>query len=301
LPVQNQKIDLALLREKGVELQIKREDTLHPLISGNKYRKLKYNLIQARIQGKDSLLSFGGAYSNHIAALACAGKEAGLKTIGVIRGEELKDRWRENPTLALAHAQGMRFHFVSREAYRQKASAAFLKGLGERFGNFLLLPEGGSNALGVKGCEEILGAGDAHFDRICCAVGTGATLAGLINTIGPRQRVLGFPALKGDFLDRDIRTFAQNDRWELVPGFQFGGYAKVDRELVAFINRFKKETGIPLDPVYTGKMLFGIFVLVEQGILPWGSRILAIHTGGLQGIKGMNEILKKKNLPLLDL
>lgn len=267
MPVQNQKIDLSLFRDKGVVLHIKREDTLHPLISGNKYRKLKYNLIQAKELGKDTLLSFGGAFSNHLAALAYAGREAGLKTLGVIRGEELEGRWMENPTLALAHAQGMRFHFVSRKAYRQKESSAFLENLRERFGDFLHLPEGGSNALGVKGCEEILEAGDAHFDIVCCAVGTGATLAGLINTIGPGQRVWGFPALKGDFLDGDIRTFAQNDRWELQPGFHFGGYGKVDRELVAFINRFKKETGIPLDPIYTGKMLFGIFVLVEQGIL----------------------------------
>lgn len=301
MPVPNQKIDLPLFREKGVELHIKREDLLHPLISGNKYRKLKYNLVEAGKAGKDCLLSFGGAYSNHIAALACAGKEMGFRTVGVIRGEELQDRWRENPTLALAHSQGMHLHFVSRVAYRQKASTAFLEGLKERYGDFMYLPEGGSNALGVKGCEEILGRGDAHFDTICCAVGTGATLAGLANTTGMHQRVWGFPALKGDFLDRDIRTFAQNERWELVSGFHFGGYGKVDRELVGFINRFKTETGVPLDPVYTGKMLFGIFVLVEREALPRGSKILAIHTGGLQGLMGMNRRLEQKNLPLLDL
>lgn len=299
--VQNQKIDLPFFRERGVTLYIKREDVLHPLISGNKYRKLKYNLVEARESGKDTLLTFGGAYSNHIAAVACAGKEAGLGTLGVIRGEELERKWQENPTLALAHTHGMRFHFVSREAYRQKDSADFLDGLQRLFGDYHFLPEGGSNAMGVKGCEEILGNRDADFDYICCAVGTGATLAGLANSSGPGQQVLGFKALKGDFLERDIRTFARNRRWKLVNDFHFGGYAKVDRILVDFINGFKRETGIALDPVYTGKMLFGIFALVEQGTLPEGSRVLAIHTGGLQGIKGMNTLLKRKNLPLLDL
>ncbi|WP_108246968.1 1-aminocyclopropane-1-carboxylate deaminase/D-cysteine desulfhydrase [Muricauda brasiliensis] len=291
---------MPLLREKGIDLYLKREDTIHPHISGNKYRKLKYNLREAKKQGKDTLLTFGGAYSNHIAATAYAGHKQGLKTIGVIRGEELKGKWQDNPTLNLAHEHGMQFHFVSRSDYRLKNEAASFERLTDTFGDVYMLPEGGTNALAVKGCSEILTEEDKKFDYICCAAGTGGTLAGLINAAQPHQTVLGFPALKGDFLIEEIRTFVHNDRWRPVTDYHFGGYAKVDQQLIDFINLFKSKTGIPLDPIYTGKMLFGIFDLVKKGVYPPETRILAIHTGGLQGIKGMNQILKKKNLPLLD-
>lgn len=298
--IHNQHIDIPLLREKGVILNIKREDTIHPLISGNKYRKLKYNLLEAKKRGKDTLLTFGGAFSNHIAATAYAGHEQGLKTIGVIRGEELENKWQDNPTLKLAHEHGMQFHFVSRSHYRLKSEASFIQDLKERFGDFYLLPEGGTNALAVKGCAEILTQNDTKFDYICSAAGTGGTVAGLINASQPHQTVLGFPALKGNFLIDEIRTFAHSDRWRLVTDYHFGGYAKVNQQLIAFINLFKRETGISLDPIYTGKMLFGIFDLVKRDVFPPETQILAIHTGGLQGIKGMNQILKKKNLPLLE-
>lgn len=296
----NQHIDITLLQEKGITLYLKREDTIHPFVSGNKYRKLKYNLLEAKKQGKDTLLTFGGAFSNHIAATAYAGQEQGLKTIGVIRGEELEDKWQNNPTLNMAHEHGMQFHFVSRSDYRLKNEPSFLKNLKSQFGDFYLLPEGGTNELAVKGCTEILTEADATFDYICSAVGTGGTVAGLINASRPHQTVLGFPALKGNFLIEEIRTFAQNQRWQLVTDYHFGGYAKVDQQLIDFINLFKNETGIPLDPIYTGKMLFGIFELVKRDVFSPGSQILAIHTGGLQGIQGMNLILKEKNLPLLD-
>ena len=301
LIIPNQHIDMPLLREKGIHLYIRREDTIHPLISGNKYRKLKYNLLEAKKQGKDTLLTFGGAFSNHIAATACAGHEQGIKTIGVIRGEELQDNWQDNPTLTLAHEHGMQFHFVSRADYRLKSEPLFIQNLKDRFGDVYVLPEGGTNDLAVKGCMEILTEEDTIFDYICCAVGTGGTVAGLINAARPHQTVLGFPALKGDFLIEEIRTFVHNDRWKLVTDYHFGGYAKVDRPLIDFINLFKSKTGIPLDPIYTGKMLFGIFDLVKQDVFPKGTRILAIHTGGLQGILGMNLVLEKKNLPLLEL
>ncbi|WP_127137515.1 1-aminocyclopropane-1-carboxylate deaminase/D-cysteine desulfhydrase [Flagellimonas oceanensis] len=299
--IPNQHIDLPLLREKGIQLYLKREDTIHPFISGNKYRKLKYNLLEAKKQGKDTLLTFGGAFSNHIAATAYAGREQGLQTIGVIRGEELVHKWQSNPTLKLAHEHGMRFHFVSRSDYRLKNKPSFLQNLKERFGEVYLLPEGGTNALAVKGCSEILTEEDATFDYICSAAGTGGTAAGLIHASLPHQTVLAFPALKGNFLLDEIRTFVQHERWQLITDYHFGGYAKVDQQLIAFINLFKHETGIPLDPIYTGKMLFGIFDLVKRGVFAPGTQILAIHTGGLQGIEGMNRILKKKNLPLLEI
>ena len=301
MTIPNQHIVLPLLREKGVELFVKREDTIHPLISGNKYRKLKYNLLEAKAQGQHTLLTFGGAYSNHIAATAYAGHKHGFRTIGVIRGEELETQWQDNPTLRLAHEHGMQFHFVSRSDYRHKNEPAFLETLKKQFGNVYLLPEGGTNELAVKGCMEILTEEDANFDYVCSSVGTGGTLAGLINASQPHQSVLGFPALKGDFLTEEIRTFAQNNRWRLVTDYHFGGYAKVEQQLIVFINRFKQQTRIPLDPIYTGKMLFGIFDLIKKDFFPSGSQILAIHTGGLQGIPGMNAILKKKKLPLLDI
>lgn len=299
--IPNQKVHLPLLEEKDVTLYIKREDTIHPFISGNKYRKLKYNVLEAKKQEHTILLTFGGAFSNHIAATAFAGKEAGLKTVGVIRGEELKDNWQENPTLKLAKEHKMEFYFVSRSDYRTKNTSDFYERLKTLFGNFYLLPEGGTNTLAVKGCEEILTKSDSEFDFVCSCVGTGGTIAGLINSAKSHQTVLGFPALKGDFLKQDILKFARNKNWELVPAYHFGGYAKVDEHLIDFINIFKKETQIPLDPIYTGKMLFGILDKVKRGFFKPGTRILAIHSGGLQGIKGMNLVLKKKNLPLLDI
>ncbi|MEP3230763.1 MAG: pyridoxal-phosphate dependent enzyme [Flavobacteriaceae bacterium] len=292
---------MRLLEEMDITLHIKREDTIHPHISGNKYRKLKYNLIEANKLGKTGLLTFGGAFSNHIAATAYAGKQAGLKTVGIIRGDELINSWAQNPTLKLAAEHGMQFHFVSRSEYKEKDNPIFHKKMSDLFGDFYPLPEGGTNALAVKGCEEILTKTDAQFDFVCSAVGTGGTVAGLINSAKSHQTVLGFPALKGDFLKQDILKFARNEHWELVPDYHFGGYAKIDENLIEFINTFKRETQIPLDPIYTGKMLFGILEKVKQGFFKPGTRILAIHSGGLQGIKGMNLVLKKKKLPLLDI
>lgn len=295
----NQKVSLPLLKQKQVSLFIKREDLLHPLISGNKFRKLKYNLIEAKKQGFDTILTFGGAYSNHIAATAYAGKLNGFKTIGVIRGEELSDNWKSNPTLLLASEHGMRFKFISRDEYRDKENPSFLKKMQSEFGSCYFLPEGGTNALAVKGCLEILTPGDADYGVICCAVGTGGTLAGIINSSLENQRVLGFPAVKGDFLNEDIRKFVPKDNWNLISKYHFGGYAKVTSELINFVNDFKRETLIPLDPIYTGKMIFGILDLVRQDYFLPKTKILAVHTGGLQGIAGMNILLKKKNLPLL--
>ncbi|RED47914.1 1-aminocyclopropane-1-carboxylate deaminase/D-cysteine desulfhydrase [Seonamhaeicola aphaedonensis] len=283
----------------GVELYVKREDKIHLFVSGNKYRKLKYNLLEAKNKGHDTLLTFGGAFSNHIAAVAYAGKMYGFKTIGIIRGEELKSNLHKNKTLSFANSNGMQFEFVTRELYRNKTSDDFKKHLSEFFGDFYLIPEGGTNHLAVKGCEEILTQADKEFDYVCSAVGTGGTISGLINCSKPSQQVLGFPALKGDFLKEDISKFVTKTNWDLITNYHFGGYAKINQELVAFINKFKTDNAIPLDPVYTGKMLFGIFDLIKKGFFKRGTKILAIHTGGLQGIEGMNLVLKKKGLPII--
>jgi len=301
---ENQKVELTVLEEYGISLYLKREDQIHPLISGNKYRKLKYNLKKAKEDNHRTLLTFGGAYSNHISAVAYAGKKFGFQTIGVIRGEELKDKFSEilktNPTLNLAAEHGMKFEFVSRYNYRLKDTSNFLKELREKFEEFYLIPEGGTNDLAIKGCEEILQPGDEIFDIICLSVGTGGTISGIINSTDKDQFVFGFPALKGDFLEEEIKKLIRpSSNWKLIKDYHFGGYAKVNEELVNFINNFKFETSIALDPIYTGKMMFGIIDLVKRGRFARGTKILAIHTGGLQGIKGMNIMLKHKKLPII--
>lgn len=280
-------------------LAVRREDLIHPVVSGNKFRKLKYNLIEAARQHHTHLLTFGGAFSNHIAAVAASGKMNGFATIGIIRGEELRDDIQSNPTLSFAAGCGMKLEFVSRETYRKKTDPDYIAALQQQFGAFYLLPEGGTNALAVQGCEEILTQADADFDYICCAAGTGGTAAGLINTSHEAQQVLVFPSLKGDFLGDEIRKFTAKRNWRVIPDYHFGGYGKVTPGLVSFINRFNLENGVPLDPVYTGKMLFGVMDMIRSGSFPAGSKILAIHTGGLQGIEGMNNKLKRNKQPLI--
>lgn len=293
----NQAIPINL--PKGISLVIKREDLIHPFVSGNKFRKLKYNLLQAKAENQSTLLTFGGAYSNHIAAVAYAGKENGFQTIGIIRGDELGDKIESNPTLKFAQECGMQFEFVSRETYRLKTEATFLEQLQQQYGAFYLIPEGGTNTFAIQGCEEILTPEDASFDYVACAIGTGGTISGLINSVLPHQKVLGFPALKGNFLQDEIRNFVRQDNWELITDYHFGGYGKVTNDLIDWINQFYEQTQIPLDPVYTGKMVFGIVDLITKNYFPENAKILLIHTGGLQGIQGMNLKLKNKGLPIL--
>ena len=279
----NQQIDFENLYK--IELYIKREDVLHDEISGNKFRKLKYNLEEAKRLGHTKLLTFGGAYSNHIAAVAAAGRDFGFETIGIIRGEELAEKYLENLTLKKASENGMQFYFVTRTQYRDKTNPDFLAELNQQFGNLYLIPEGGTNELAVKGCEEILTEEDKMFDFICCAVGTGGTISGIINSLKPHQKALGFPALKGDFLFDEIQKYAKNDQWDLITDYHVGGYAKVNDELKSFIFSFTDKHSIPLEPIYTGKMLFGITELINKGYFPKNSKILAVHTGGLQGFQ----------------
>ena len=298
MEVKNQKINL---NNSSVELYIKREDLIHPFISGNKYRKLKYNLLFAKQNNYKKLITFGGAYSNHIAATAFAGKEYGFETIGIIRGDELISKIDENPTLKFAQECGMIFEFVTREQFRLKETALFLKELNQKYNNPYVIPEGGTNELAIKGCSEILTDEDTVFDFICCSVGTGGTISGIINSAFPHQNVLAFPSLKGDFIQKDISKFAKNNNWKVISDFHFGGYGKVSNELISFINQFYNDYKIPLDPIYTGKMVFGVMELIKQNYFPKNSKILMIHTGGLQGISGMNLKLKSKNLPQINI
>jgi 1-aminocyclopropane-1-carboxylate deaminase len=294
--IKTQKIKI---NNSNVELYIKREDLIHPLISGNKYRKLKYNLIEAKNENHSTLLTFGGAFSNHILAVASAGFENNFKTIGVIRGEELFDKIEQNPTLKKAKELGMQFKFVSREDFRNKNNKDFLEGLKAQFGELYLLPEGGTNQLAIKGCEEILTKEDKMFTHVCCSIGTGGTISGIINSSFSGQQIVGFPSLKGDFISNEISNFVQKSNWNIISDYHFGGYGKITDELIRFINDFNSKSNIPLDPIYTGKMMFGIYDLIKNEYFPKGSKILAIHTGGLQGIKGMNELLKKQNKEII--
>jgi 1-aminocyclopropane-1-carboxylate deaminase len=290
IPIQEVKLDF----ETDVQLFIKREDLIHPFVSGNKFRKLKYNLSEAKSQEQETLLTFGGAFSNHIAAVAAAGRLHGFHTIGIIRGEELESKIDSNPTLRFAVENGMQLVFITRTTYREKTSETVITQLKEKFGRFYTIPEGGTNDLAVKGCAEIITETETDFDIVCCAVGTGGTIAGLSHGVHSHQQVLGFPALKGDFLQKEIAKYTHKNNWQLITEYHFGGYGKVSDELIAFINYFKQQTNIPLDPIYTGKMLFGIIDLIKNGHFAKQKRILAIHTGGLQGIEGMNQKLQRK-------
>ncbi|NMH26718.1 1-aminocyclopropane-1-carboxylate deaminase/D-cysteine desulfhydrase [Flavobacterium silvaticum] len=281
----NQKI---LLPNCSADVWLKREDLIDPEIPGNKFRKLKYNIDFAIANGFDTLLTFGGAFSNHIDAVAYAGKRFGLKTIGIIRGDELASK-PLNPTLSRAVRNGMRLHFINREEYRKKNEESFINHLNTSFGKFYLIPEGGTNELAVRGCEEILTDADFEFDYICCAVGTGGTLAGLSRSLGERQKLLGFSSLKGDFLKSEVEQWTMRSNFDIITDFHFGGYAKVDSVLVAFIKHFEAQNKVTIDPVYTGKMLFGIDKMSESGFFKSSDRVLAIHTGGLQGIEGMKQ------------
>lgn len=298
MEVVNQKIPLEF--PNGIELYIKREDLVHPIISGNKFRKLKYNLQEAKRLGCKKLLTFGGAFSNHIVAVAGAGAEFGFETIGIIRGEELRDKIQENPSLLKAQQFGMQFNFVDRNQYRDKMDPNFLALLTARYGSFYLIPEGGTNELAIRGCEEILTAADKiAFSHICCAVGTAGTLSGIINASNADQQIIGFSSLKGSFLSEVICNFAQQKNWSVIESYHFGGYGKVTDELIRFLNAFYDKYQVPLDPIYTGKMMFGILDLIQQNYFPPHSKIVAIHTGGLQGIAGMNQRLQAKNKEII--
>ena len=284
MPSPTQEIKNSLFQEKGIRLFVKREDLIHPVVSGNKWRKLKYNLQKAKEEGKDTILSFGGAYSNHIHALAAAAKAFGIKSIGIIRGEE---NFPLNDTLSYASYCGMQLFYVSREEYKGKTEISFINTLHKRFGSFYLIPEGGYNYEGMKGCKEIVSEIDVKYDVVCCACGTGTTFAGIISALPKEKKAIGFPVLKGgDFLYDEIHNLLPNDKqdnWHLETGYHFGGYAKWNNELLDFIKDFEKENGILLEQVYTGKLFFGIYDLIQKDFFKPGTSIVAVHTGGLQG------------------
>lgn len=266
----------------GVQICVKRLDLVHPTMSGNKFFKLKYNLLEAKKLGYTQLLSFGGAYSNHIDALAHAAHDYDLQCIAFIRGEELQQR-PLNPTLARVKALGCQLHFISRQHYRLKDNVDFLAALQQQFPQAYILPEGGTNALAVRGCEEILTEHDKYnFDLICCAVGTGGTISGIINASLSRQQVLGCAAVKADFLTKTIQQWTTKSNWKVLSEQTFGGYAKYDQRITRFIEDIYQRYQLPLEPIYTAKALYQLISLIHQKDIPAGCRVLFIHTGGLQ-------------------
>lgn len=290
-----QKIEDDFIRNSGNSLYIKRLDLTHPQISGNKWYKLKYNLIEARTKGYDTLLTFGGAYSNHIHATAAAGTLFGFRTIGVIRGEAHLPL---NPTLSFAKRNGMELFYLDRVSYRDKYNQRLLSFLNNRYGRSYLIQEGGSNSLAVQGCKEILDDITEQFDFICTACGTGGTLAGLISGLKENQTALGFSVLKGgDFLNSRVKNLLDDSaetyrrNWKIVTDYHFGGYAKFTKELLQFITNFENRNNIKLEPIYSGKMLFGIYDLIKKNYFPEGSKIIALHNGGLQGLDGIRQKL----------
>ena len=284
--------------ESKVRLFIKREDLTHPEISGNKYWKMFYNVkkyLEKEVSER-KIITFGGAFSNHIAAAAALGKEFGIKTLGIIRGNELEDSWQENPTLFSAHQNGMSFRFVTRETYRYKER--LMAELQEEFPESLVVPEGGTNENAVEGIQYMLTDETKDFDYICSAVGTGGTVSGLSKFAQPHQKIIGFKAVKDNSLENRIKNLSKKDNFTLVDASD-GGFGKITDENVRFINEFYQYFGIVLEPVYTGKMLRKIFEMIADDYFPANSKILAFHTGGLQGIVGANEMLKKKNRNLI--
>lgn len=249
----------------------------------NKPRKLKYNLAAAHKAGATRLLTFGGAYSNHIRAVAAAGRAEGFATIGVIRGEEHLPL---NESLAFAVSQGMHLMYVDRETYRTKKSAEMRRFLESCFGEFFLIPEGGSNPAAVRGCAELPGEIAEPFDVICCPVGTGGTLAGIAAGLAKGRRAIGFATLKGGFLTKEVAELQRQtygkvfDNWHIEDDFHFGGYAKVPPELDAFAAKFGAEHGFEVDRIYVAKMLYGITAMMEAGRFAPGTRIVAVITTG---------------------
>jgi len=286
LPSPIQLLDSPLLRSKQITLYVKREDLIHPVIGGNKWRKLNYNIQSINKNKPNQVLSFGGAYSNHIYALSGAGLIFGFSTIGIIRGEKYEP---VNLTLDFAERAGMKLHYISRQAYRKKETPELMHELKSKFGDFYLIPEGGSNHLALPGCAEIIAELDSQlgddYDCVCVPCGTAGTLAGLVSS-NTQKKILGFSVLKGAaFLHENVKTLIgdlDNNNWEINLDYHFNGYAKHNSELLDFINTFHQQFGIRLEPVYSGKMFYGLFDLIKKNYFSPGSTIVALHTGGLQ-------------------
>ena len=295
VPTPLQKLSGVFLKQNGLEVYVKRDDLIHPEIMGNKWRKLKYNLEAMKHRNLTQMVTMGGAYSNHIAAVAAAAELYGFQSVGIIRGDELN--MQSNHTLRLASSKGMKLVFVSREEYRDlRENQDVLK---SQYQGSYVLPEGGTNDLAIKGCKEITDEIEIDFDVIVCPVGTGGTLSGIISTLKEHQKAIGVSSLKGSFIDDEIHQLLQkngihNSNYSINREYHFGGYAKSNSHLIDFIEDFKEKYSIQLDPIYTGKSFFGVWDMIKTGKFEKNLRIVLLHTGGLQGIKGFDR--KSENI-----
>ena len=286
LPSPIVQLESTLLQKHGIELFVKRDDLIHEVIMGNKWRKLKYNLEEAKRLSATRLLTFGGAYSNHLVAVAAAARLAGFESEAIVRGDELHPD--SNPTLRYAHGQGMKMTFVDRSTYR-----SYRQDFESPDRATYVIPEGGTNTFASRGVAELIEEIDIDYDVIVTPIGTGGTMAGIMQGLGGEKQVVGISSLKGKFITTELKKLLEKmdvpfHNYEILTDYHFGGYGRITQELIGFINTFRRDFGFLLDPVYTGKMFFGVLDRVAKGAFSKGTRIIVIHTGGLQGIEGYN-------------
>ncbi len=281
-----------LLTQHNIRLHIKRDDLLHPVVSGNKLYKLMLNLEQFKYEHKKTLITFGGAYSNHLHATAFMGKSLGIQTVAIVRGEQLVPL---NPTLKDCTDWGMVIEPVSRGLYRQKQQAPEIQSIIDKYPSPYVVPEGGANRLGVQGVAQMLdGVDQKDLDVVVVACGTGVTMAGLISACEPHVRVIGFPALKAEkWMGGEVQGWLDviactNNNWALQHGYHFGGYGKTKLELLEFMDDMEANYNLLLDPIYTGKAFYGLLKMIENGNIARGSNLLFVHSGGLQGRRGLS-------------
>ena len=287
IPSPIQEINLKINNPYNIRLFIKREDLIHKIVSGNKWRKLKYNFEYLVNNKIDTILSFGGAYSNHLHALSWLANLRNIKSIGIVRGDP---SYRNNPTLSFCVKNKMELQFLSRKVYREsKFNNKVVNKLKKEHEKIFIIPEGGFNNFGIKGCEEIMNEVDGNFDTICCSIGSGCTAVGLIKSLKDHQNFLGFSSFKNSKLLEDVISKNTNSKinWKINCDYNFGGFGKVNTDLIKFIDSFAQLYKIELDPVYTSKLFFGLFDMISKKKIKKESRILVIHTGGLQGLQGI--------------
>ena len=299
IPSPIEEVSHPILTKNNIKLSVKREDLIHPVISGNKWRKLKYHLIHIANSKNRRALTFGGAFSNHICAFAQACKEMKIDPIVIVRGEEDI----HNPTLRSIASIGAKLIYMDRTSYRKKDQISFLDELRDKY-DAHIIPEGGSSSFsisGIKECAEEINMASIGYDHLLVSAGTGCTAGNLINFLNSDviSNVEVFSALKGEFIKEEIKKWIEREcgtlvSFDILIDYHHGGYAKANQELVDFINDFRQITGISIDPIYNGKLVYGLFERIENGVYPRGSHLLWIHTGGLQGIEGFNYRWKGK-------
>lgn len=301
VPSPIQTVNHPLLASEGINLAVKREDLIHPYVSGNKWRKLKYNLLRAREEGTKTIVTFGGAFSNHIHAIAVACKLTKLQSIGIIRGEYDS----ANPTLQFARSCGMELFFIDRQSYREKEKSTVVKEFLEGLESYTIVPEGGTNELAFEGLEELaheINCKNHHV--VMVSAGTGGTATGILQALDISKELWVYSSLKSDYLKQEISskvTSEKSDQFRFLSDYHYGGYGKSPATLISFINDFQNHAQIPLDPIYNAKLIAGFFDMIRSETLDKSKSYLWIHTGGLQGAMAYNYMAAKKGKDLIEI